>query len=304
MNNRLKDRVAIVTGSGQGVGRAIAVAMAKEDAKVVTNNRKPGTTGGDADTTAKQIKAMGGDAVPFFGDISNFDEARRLIQTAVNSFGRVDILVNNAGTATEKLVWDITEEEWDRVINFCLKSTFNCTHHASGLMVQQRWGRIINTTSIAWLGTRERCHYAAAKAGVVGLTRGVAREVGGYGVTCNVYAPGAATRMTVGAEYTALYKRRYESGFYTKEQYEAVMNMPRAEAVTPFLIYLCTEEAADINGQVFDVRGGTIAIYSEPAKKKAISKENGLWSIDELIKQVPKVLLEGYKNPAPAQLTR
>jgi len=168
-------------------------------------------------------------------------------------------------------------------------------------MVQQKWGRMINTTSIAWLGTAGRSNYNAAKAGVVGLTRGVAREVGGYGVTCNAYAPWAATRMTANLEAKALYKKRYEMGVWTREQYEAAMNMPEPEIVAPLLVYLCTDEAADINGQVFDVFENSIAIYSEPAKEKAIHKEKGLWTIEELIELVPEVLLEEYKNPAPAK---
>jgi len=301
MSGRLKDKVAIVTGSGQGIGRAVAVAMAREGARVVTNNRKPGTPGGDAETTASEIRDMGGQAVPFFGDISDFEEARKLIQTAVDNLGRVDILANNAGVGAANMVWDMTEEEWDEVINVSLKGSFNCMRHASGLMVQQKWGRIINTTSIAWLGTAGRCSYNAAKSGIVGLTRGVAREVGGYGVTCNAYVPWAATRLSASPEAKAIYKKRYEMGVWTREQYEAAMNMSGPETVAPLLVYLCTDEAADINGQVFDVSGNSVAIYSEPVKKKSILKEEGLWTIEELIELVPEVLLEGYKNPAPVK---
>ncbi len=297
MRDRLKNKVAIITGSGQGIGRAIAMAMAGEGAKVVTNNRKSGTSGGDAETTAREIRDMGGQAVPFFGDVSNFETARQLVQAAVDNFGRLDILINNAGIITQNMIWDITEEEWELVANSSLKGSFNCIRHSSGLMIQQRWGRIINTTSRTWLGTVERSAYAAAKAGIVGLTRSVARDVGSYGVTCNAYAPGAATRQTTGAEHLALFKRRYEVGFYTREEYEALRNLPRPEIETPLPVYLCTEEAANINGQVFDVRGGSISIYSEPVREKTIVKEENLWTIDELIELVPKVLLKGYKNP-------
>ncbi len=301
MGNILKDRVAIVTGSGQGIGQAIAVAMAQEGARVVTNSRKPGTPGGDADTTANQIKTSGGQAVPFFCDVSKFDAAQKLVQKAVDSFGNVDILVNNAGVGSANLIWDMTEAEWDSVINVCLKGSFNCIRHASGLMVKQKWGRIINTTSVAWLGTAGRCSYNAAKAGVVGLTRGVAREVGGYGVTCNAYVPWAETRLSASPEALAVYKLRYETGVWTKEQYEAATHMPDPKKIPPFLVYLCADEAADINGQVFDIYGGNISIYSEPTKKKTIVKEKGLWTVAELNKLVPRVLLDGYKNPAPPQ---
>jgi len=301
MGERLKDRVAIVTGSGQGIGKAIALALAKEGARVVTNNRRPGTEGGDAETTAKEIRDMGGQAVPFFGSVSEFDVAEKIIQTAVDSFGRLDILVNNAGADAPRMVWNMTEEDWDRCVDSFLKGSFNCTRFACGLMREQRWGRIINTTSTAWLGTVGHCNYGAAKAGLVGLTRAVAREMGRYGVTCNAYAPTAATRFTLSEEIVAGFKKRYEAGLMTKERFEELTNPPRPETVTPLIVYLCTEEAADINGQVFDVTGGDIAIYSEPVKKKSIVKKEGLWTVEELIEQVPKVLLEGYKNPAPPQ---
>jgi len=301
MGDRLKDRVAVVTGSGQGIGKAIAIALAKEGARVVTNNRRPGTQGGDAETTAREIMDMGGQAVPFFGSVSEFDMAQKLVQTAVDSFGRLDILVNNAGADAPRMVWNMTEEDWDRCVDSFLKGSFNCTRFACGLMREQRWGRIINTTSTAWLGTVGHCNYGAAKAGLVGLTRAVAREMGRYGVTCNAYAPTAATRFTLSDEIVAGFKKRYEAGLMTKERYEELTSPPSPETVTPLIVYLCTDEAADINGQVFDVTGGNIAIYSEPLKKKSIVKPEGLWTVEELIDQVPRRLLEGYQNPSPPQ---
>ena len=301
MSDRLKDRVAIVTGSSQGIGKAIAIALAKEGAKVVTNNRRAGAEGGDAGTVAKEIKAMGGEAVAFFGSVSDFNVAKKIVKTAVDSFGKIDIVVNNAGADAPRMVWNMSEEEWDRSVDSFLKGSFNCIRFASGPMREQKWGRIINTTSTAWLGTVGHCNYGAAKAGLVGLTRAVAREVGRYGVTCNAYAPIAATRFTLSDDIVAGFKKRYEAGLMTKERYEELTNPPRPETVGPFIVYLCTEAAADINGQVFDVTGGDIAIYSEPVKKKAITKKQGLWTVEELIEQVPKGLLEGYKNPSPAK---
>jgi NAD(P)-dependent dehydrogenase (short-subunit alcohol dehydrogenase family) len=301
MGDRLKDRVAVVTGSGQGIGRAIAVALAEEGAKVVTNNRRPDTPGGDAATTAKQITDMGGQAMPFFGSVSEFEMAGKLIQATVDKFGRLDILVNNAGADRPHMVWNMTEEEWDTCVDSFLKGSFNCTRFACGVMREQKWGRLINTTSTAWLGAVGHCNYCAAKAGIVGLTRGVAREMGRYGVTCNAYAPTAATRFTLSEDVVAGFKKRLEAGLITKERYEELTNPPSPETVTPFIVYLCTDEAAEINGQVFDVTGGNIAIYSEPVKKKTITKEEGLWKVDELVELVPKVLLEGYSNPSPPQ---
>ena len=133
MNQRLKDRVAIVTGSSQGIGKAIAIALAEEGAKVVTNNRRAGAEGGDAETVAKEIKAMGGEAVPFYGSVSDFAVAEKIVKMAVDSFGRIDIVVNNAGADAPRMVWNMSEEEWDRSVDSFLKGSFNCIRFASGL---------------------------------------------------------------------------------------------------------------------------------------------------------------------------
>jgi len=302
MGDKLKGKVAIVTGSGQGIGKAVAVALAAEGAKVVTNNRKPGTAGGDAATVAAEIKAAGGEAVPFFGSVSDFKEAQLAVQTAVKNFGRIDIIVNNAGSDAPKMVWNMSEEEWDLSIDSYLKSSFNCIRHATPLMREQKWGRIINTTSTAWLGAVGHCNYSAAKAGIVGLTRAVAREVGRYGITCNAYAPTAGTRFTLSEDVKAGFQKRLDTGLITKERFEELMHPPGPETVAPFVVYLCTAEASNINGQVFDVTYPNISIYSESARIKTITQEKGkLLNVEELISLVPKALLEGYKNPAPPQ---
>lgn len=300
MGNRLKNKVAIVTGSGQGIGLAIAIALAKEGASVITNNRREGTEGGDARTAAEQINSIGGNALPFFGSVADFKVAEEIVKTAKDNFGRLDILINNAGSDAPHMIWNMTEQEWDTSIDSYLKGTFNASRFACGVMREQKWGRIINTTSTAWLGTVGHCNYGAAKAGIVGLTRSVAREMGKYSVTCNAYAPTASTRFSASKDIQAGFKKRFESGLMTKERYEELTNLPDPMTLTPFLVYLCTDEAAEINGQVFDVTGGNIAIYSEPVKMKSIDKKTGLWTIDELVKLVPTILPEGYKNPAPA----
>ncbi len=301
MGNRLKDRVAIVTGSGQGIGKAIAIGLAAEGAKVITNNRSAGTKGGDAETVAQEIIALGGQAIPFYGDVSKFADAEKIVQTAKEKFGKIDIIINNAGADRPHMVWNMTEEEWDMCVDSFLKGSFNTIRFASPLMREQKWGRIINTTSTAWLGTVGHCNYGAAKAGLVGLTSAIARELGRTGVTCNAYAPTAGTRFTLSESVVAGFKKRYEAGLLTKERYEELSNPPGPETCAPFIVYLCTEEAANINGQVFDVTGGDIAIYSEPVKKYTITKETGLWTLDELIKQVPAGLLKSYQNPAPPE---
>ena len=218
MGDTLRGKVAIVTGSGQGIGRAIALALAREGAKVVTNNRKPGSTkfailgdaqldalsnekkewvlklskeySGDAETTAQKIRDLGSEAVPFFGDVSNFEVAGKLIQKAVDSFGKIDILVNVAGTFRFSAIWEMTEETWDYVNNVKSKSYFNCIRHATPLMMKQKWGRILNCTSQSWAGdVLKHAEYAAANASVVGLTRAVASELYTYCIFGGLVSP-------------------------------------------------------------------------------------------------------------------
>jgi NAD(P)-dependent dehydrogenase (short-subunit alcohol dehydrogenase family) len=287
----LKDKVAIITGSGRGIGKAIALAMAKEGARVVTNDCDPEI----AEAVAKEIADSGGQAISFVGDVSKFEEARKLIQAAVDNFGRLDILVNNAGIVAVGPIWDMTEETWDKLIAIHLKGHFNCIRHACVIMKEQGWGRIINTTSIARLGTPEHANYCAAKAGIVGLTKGVALDLGSYGITCNAYGPHAATRGNLSEETNIRFDRALKAGIITKESVDRLTLLVPVEKTPPFIIYLCTDEAADINGQVFETFGQNIEIYTEEAKNR-ITKEEGLWTTEELKELVPKVLLKGVSR--------
>lgn len=297
----LEGKVAVVTGSGQGIGKAIAVAMAREGAKVITNNRKPGTEGGDAETAAKEIRDAGGAAVAVFGDVAKFDDAQRLIQAAVDNFGRIDVLVNSAGADAPRMIWNMTEEQWDRCIDSFLKGTFNCTRFASALMREQRGGRIISMSSDAWLGTVGHANYGAAKAGIVGFTRAIARELGRYGITCNAVCPEAATRFTLAPDVVAGFKKRYEAGLITKERLDELLGVPSAEYVAPLVIYLASDRSGNINGQVLRASGGEITVYSEPIRMKSIFKSEGIWTQEELSELIPATLAAGLVNPAPPE---
>lgn len=296
MSRVLEGRVAIVTGSGMGIGRAIALDMARQGAAIVTNNRMTRASGGDAESTAAEIRAKGGSAIAFYGDMSDYEAAREIAQAALKRFGRIDILVNNAGGEDKRgMPWEMEPEAWERTIRTHLTGAFNCIRHASGPMKDQKWGRILNTTSRAWIETTEQSNYAAAMGGIVGLTRNVARDVGRYGVTCNAYSPFAKTRRTNIAKQQAA----YEQGVISKAMYEMYMNVPSPEGCAPFVTYLCSEDAADINGHIFGIKPGEIFIYSERVEEHSLRRDSGIWTHEELAKQVPQVLLEGFVNPAP-----
>ncbi len=288
MNGRLNKKVAVVTGSGRGIGKAIATRFAAEGAGVVTNAAHAGA----AESVAEEIARSGGDAISFTGDISRFDVAGKLIQSAIDRFGRVDILVNNAGIATGlKSIWELGEDDWDAMIAVHLKGTFNCVRHVAPLMKQQKWGRIINTTSRARLGLRHNANYGAAKAGVVGLTRCVAVDLAPFGITCNAYSASAATRMTSTDELKERLQRSLQAGEITRDFHDSLINLDAPESLAPLVVYLCTDEAAGINGQVFSITKRDIHVYTEELRNSVFNEDG--WTIEGLAEQVPGALLQG-----------
>src|SRR3972149_5463175 len=202
MGERRKGRTAIVTGAGRGIGRAVALALAAEGASVVVNDYGVAVDGtqpseGPAKDVADEIKAAGGNAVHNFDTVATVEGGERIIQTALDAFGRLDILVNVAGILRDRMIFNMSEEEWDAVIAVHLKGHYCTTKPAAVIMRQQRYGRIVNFSSGSGLnGNPGQANYGAAKAGIAGFPRVVARDLGRYGVTCNAISPGAATRMT------------------------------------------------------------------------------------------------------------
>jgi 3-oxoacyl-[acyl-carrier protein] reductase len=327
MGDTLKGKVAVITGSGQGIGRSIAIGMAQEGARVVTNNRKRGSTGnailgdslvdslepekkewylretkqinGDAETTARVIKELGGEAVPFFGDISDFRVAAKLIQTTVDTFGRIDILVNAAGTFGFSSIWEITEETWDRVTRTKPKGYFNTIRHAAPHMMRQKWGRILNCTSRAFNGdVIKHAEYCTANAGVNGLTKAAAKELRQFGITCNAFAPWAKTRASFELETYDMAVGKEESPWLDRKFAKKLAATPSPDDVVPFLVFLCTDAAARVSGSVFFVGGNDVTLYSEPVPEKSLSKFGDRWTVDELMQQAPRALLTGYHSPA------
>ena len=314
MGTRLEDRVAIVTGAGRGIGRGEALLLASEGAKVVVNDlggAQTGEGGGSsapADQVVDEIKAAGGAAIANYDSVAESDGAARLIQSAVDAFGRLDILVNNAGILRDRMVYNIPEEEWDRVHGVHLKGHFNCIRAAAPILRAQRSGRIVNTSSEAGLGSMGQASYGSAKEGIVGLTRTAAKDLGRYGVTCNAIRPRASTRMTENPELkeatTRMGELRKRPGqFAVPEQEDFLIvgggpdsQIHRPENVAPIVVWLCTDKAAKINGRTFLAGGYAIGLYEEPCIEAEMICRDG-WSVDAIDAAVPTTFLARDMNP-------
>lgn len=299
MSECLKSKVAVVTGSGGGIGRCIALAMAEQGARVVVNDLgcNPKGEGADArmaDSVVSEIEQTGGQATANYDSIATLDGATRLVQQAIDCFGRIDILVNNAGITRVNMLWDMTEEEWDTVIATNLKGTWACIKAAAPHMIEQRSGRIINFSSdMALRGGTGVSPYSASKAGVLGLTITSALELGPYGITVNAIWPGAKSRFReAGAEWRGKYKlQRPRSDGPPQPR-------PDPADVAPIVVYLARDEARDINAQTFRASAGNLSRVSLIGAQQAVSKQ-GRWTQAELNETVPGQLTTGLENPAP-----
>jgi len=306
---RLEGKVAVVTGAGGGIGRGEALALAAEGAKVVVNDLGAagdgaGSSSAPADDVVQEIKKQGGEAVANYDSVATSEGGENIIKTAIDNFGRIDILVNNAGIARNKRVYNMTDEEWDIVMKVHLYGHFYCTRPACVHFRQQRSGRIINTSSISGLGSIGQANYSAAKEGVLGFTKTVALDMGRYGVTCNAICPGAATRLSLAPELWAQWERMRAQGLPTAMRPDIVsleeLKKRPPEMVAPLIVYLATDEAANINGCTFSVMGGEIGIFRERDIQSMIYKD-GSWTLDELIALMPRSIAKGLINSTPAQ---
>ena len=304
MADTLTDKVAIVTGAGRGVGRGVAKLMAAEGAKVVVVDPGVNVDGSGfdqsiAETVVGEIRDEGGIAVACTESVATMEGGERIVQTAVDNFGRLDIVVTCAGILRDRMIFNMTEQEWDDVIAVHLKGTFTVVKHACILFRQQRSGRIITFSSQSGLvGNSGQANYGAAKSGIAGFTKVVAKDMGRYGATANSIAPRAQTRM-IGAIPDSAAELRARSGVASLDDEDNPQHLD-PDGIAPFVCYLATDYASNVNGQTFLVYGDTVELMSQPRPMRAIYSEKGHWDMDELSSLARNYLTKDIYNPAPA----
>ncbi|AZM57577.1 3-oxoacyl-ACP reductase [Streptomyces sp. WAC 01529] len=281
----LEGLAAIVTGAGRGLGRAEALELARLGASVVVNDfGQPGRDGSGeasaapAEEVAAEIREAGGQAIAHTGDVADHEQARALVKSAIDTYGKLDILVNNAGILRDRMIFSMSESEWDSVIHVHLKGHFNTTHFASAHWRERSkaaggpvYGRIVNTSSEAFLaGSAGQPNYAAAKGGIVGLTTSTALALAKYGVTANVICPRARTRMT----------EDVFQGF--QEPADGRLDPLAPEHVSPLVGYLASPAAAKLNGQLLVVHGGMVAVVERPKVAAKFDAAKEAFTFDEL----------------------
>jgi len=296
MSGLCEGRVVIVTGAGRGIGREEALEFAREGARLVVNDVGVARDGTGEDATPAQevvdeIKSLGGEAVANYDDISDFDGAKRLIGQAVESFGTLDVLVNNAGILRDRMVVNMSIDEWDAVIKVHLRGTFATTHHAANYWRDRSKAgepvdaRIVNTSSSSGIyGNVGQSNYGAAKAGIAAFTVITAMELSRYGVTVNAIAPAALTRMTEDLV-------RWQS-----EGEDTPVWDPRDPSnIAPLVVWLGSEQARDVTGRVFNVRGGLVSVaegwVAGPAEDKGAR-----WQPGELGEVIPRLVAAARPN--------
>jgi NAD(P)-dependent dehydrogenase (short-subunit alcohol dehydrogenase family) len=284
MNNMLEGRVAVVTGSGGGIGRAHAMLMAKHGAKVVVNDigtavDGSGTSQSYADAVVKEIKAAGGIAVANYDTVAEEKGAESIIQTAIDKFGKIDILVNNAGVIRDPHdIDEVSNHDWEITLRTHLYHVFFCSRAAFRHMKKQGYGRIISTSSHTGFGWRGFTCYSTVKEGIAGFTRSLARDGIEFGITANAIRPLAAWRGT------------------PQERMSPVMKKSPPEEIAPLVVYLASEQSGNVNGRIFEVWNGHVGIFVEPPPVQEVVTKQGTFTPEELAKLLPRTLTKGL-NP-------
>ncbi len=299
MADLLAGKVAIVTGAGRGIGRGEAIALAAEGAKVVVNDYGVSSRGEDpsgepAAQVVAEIKAAGGEAVASYESVADWQAAGRIVEMALDTFGRLDILVNNAGVFRQGFMEELTEEDFEAVIGVHLKGSFATCRHAIPHMKRQQYGRIINTSSNNWTMPKGRAAYAAAKGGIVSLTYDLAWELQNDNITVNSVAPFAATREATSD--TGRDDRLRAAGLLSDRRSAQTEARTDPAMVAPMVVYLASDLAAHVTGLVFRAGGGKIGVFCHPLEVRTIfrnEQKDGAWTIDELRDLLPRTVLAG-----------
>jgi 3-oxoacyl-[acyl-carrier protein] reductase len=300
---RLEGRVAIVTGGGRGIGRAECLSLASEGAAVIVNDFGGGADGaggaeGPANEVADEITTQGGKAIAHYGDVSRPDTGTELVRLALDHFGKLDILINNAGILRDRMLHNMTDAEWNIVIAIHLSGTFFCTRAAAKVFREQRSGVIVTTGSESGLGSMGQANYAAAKEGIAGFTRTVARDLGRYGCRANMIRPRAGTRLTLSDQLRDAIERARKSGEPAPDIGRIEHWVP--EGVAPLVTWLCTDAAANVNGQDFVISAEQVSLMSQPRPSATVFSETP-WSLDQLDGLLPQTLTRGLRNEFPGK---
>jgi NAD(P)-dependent dehydrogenase (short-subunit alcohol dehydrogenase family) len=272
MGKYLEGKTVAVTGSGRGIGRAIALACAAEGAKVVVNDYGVSIDGKEptsevANSVVAEIEKAGGTAVANAQSVATMDGGSSIVKSAIDAFGRIDAVVCVAGILRERMLFNLTEEDWDPVIATHLKGTFTVFRAAAAAMREQKSGTLIGFTSGAFAGSVAQANYSAAKGGIVSLVRSAAAGMHRYGITANCIAPVAKTRMSANVPME-------------------ISGIGEAEDIAPMVVYLVSDKARHITGQVYTVSGGKIAVWNQPVEVRAMFKD-GRWTPAEIEQRLP-----------------
>lgn len=276
MSELLANKVALVTGAGRGIGREISLMMAAHGAKIVVNDPGVSLTGGDetdgpANETVRDIKAAGGEAVADFGSVSDPAQARAMVQRAVDTFGKIDIVVNNAGILRDVIFHKMTEEDWDSVIKVHLYGSFYVSRAAAEHFRAQESGVFVNMTSTSGLvGNPGQANYSAAKMGIVGLSKSLAIDMSRFNVRSNCISPFAWSRMVGSIPNTPDQEERLKG-----------LRMLTPDKIAPVAVFLASDDAKEVNGQIFAVRGNEIFVMSQPRPLRSVHRSEG-WTPETL----------------------
>jgi 3-oxoacyl-[acyl-carrier protein] reductase len=269
----LDGKVALVTGAGRGIGRAMAIAFAAQGARIAVND----LDGPSAEATVAAVREAGGNAEAMIGSVSDKAFVAGMFEAIARDLGPLDILVNNAGVVRDRMIFNMSVEEWDTVITTHLRGAFLCTHHASRIMRERKAGRIINMVSRSGLiGNTGQANYAAAKGGLMGFTLACSLELAKYGVTVNAISPRAETDMT--ATMPDEVRARRDAAWAASR----VRKRGTAEEVTPLAVFLASDRAAHVNGQIISIGGDKLALWSPPRELSEAFIFGG-WTLNDVV---------------------